>query len=392
MEILYVSCYPEEYFKKVINKSKTLSSQPSQKFNKMFVDGFMQNNVDISVVQTFNHLKWETGHFIISEETIVEEGIKYYFLPLIKARYLNRLYMHFVINNFFKKWKNDHPNGVIVMDLLKPFSNIISKYTKGNILVTIVTDLPEFLLEATNPFEKLKKKLLLYNYNKIIKRSTHFVFLTEQMNIRLNKENRPYCIIEGLVDIKMMNQFETARSDERKICLYSGALYKQFGLINLVDAFTCERLTQYELHLYGTGDYVNEIEEIAKQHNNIKYFGNVENSYVVQKQIEATVLINPRPTDAEFTQFSFPSKNMEYMVSGTPVITTALAGMPNEYRNYVYILEGHSVEDIINCVDEVLSKSTQELKEKGQSARDFVLAYKNNVVQSKKILEMIMKS
>ena len=55
----------------------------------------------------------------------------------------------------------------------------------------------------------------------------------------------------------------------------------------------------------------------------------------VAEELKATLLVNPRPTTEEFTIYSFPSKNMEYMASGTPLLTTKLPGMPEEYHQYV---------------------------------------------------------
>ncbi|WP_180956461.1 glycosyltransferase [Bacillus canaveralius] len=389
MEILYISCYPSSYFKRLINESKTLSSQPAQKFNKLFVDGFKQNGVNISVLSTFNHISWDKEKLFVKKEFINENGIKYFFLPSLKIKYLNFIYMHFALKKFLTRWKRDYPEGIIIIDFLKPFSWLISKYGRGNKILTIVTDLPEFLLNDVGDINKIKNKIKLKNYNKVIEYSTHYIFLTEQMNNRLNKDKKPHCIIEGLVDYNMKKKNEVIQNDTRKICLYSGALHKKYGIANLVEAFTSTKLKKYELHLYGTGDYVSELKQVIKKHRNIKYFGNVENTIVVQKQLEASILINPRPTNEEYTKYSFPSKNMEYMVSGTPVITTELPGMPDEYKKYVYLMKGFDVEDIISSVYEVLTKPDDELKQKGVSARNFVLKDKNNIVQTKKIIDML---
>lgn len=389
MDILYVSCYPEEYFERIISESKLLSSQPSQKFNKMFVSGFKQNGANISVLSTFNHIKLDKEKFWIKEEAVIEDEIKYYFLSSLKNKFFNRIYMYFEIKRFLNKWKQNYPDGIIVLDFLKPFSYNICKHGKGNKIVVIVTDLPEYLLNYNGSINKIKNKIKLYYYNKVIQSATHFVFLTEPMNNKLNIDRKPYCIIEGLVESKVIKQDEDIKKERKKICLYAGALNKQFGIANLVQAFTNEQLRKYELHLYGTGDYANEIEKIIEKNENIKYFGNVANSVVVQKEKRANVLINPRPTNEEFTKYSFPSKNMEYMVSGTPVITTCLDGMPKEYRDYVYILDNTSVDNIISCIEEVLSKPNEEINLKGQAAKRFVLENKNNFVQTKKVIDMI---
>lgn len=119
------------------------------------------------------------------------------------------------------------------------------------------------------------------------------------------------------------------------------------------------------------------------------YHGNVLNEEVVAAEMEASLLINPRPTTEEFTKYSFPSKNMEYMASGTPVLTTNLPGMPQEYQEYVYLFDDETVEGMARKIREVLSFSPESLRRKGLDAQRFVLENKNNVVQAKKILTML---
>ena len=85
-------------------------------------------------------------------------------------------------------------------------------------------------------------------------------------------------------------------------------------------------------------------------------------------------------------KYSFPSKNMEYMVSGTPVLTTNLPGMPEEYKDYVYLFEDESVQGMARKIREVLSLPTNELYRKGRAAKEFVLNEKNNICQTHKIL------
>ena len=99
--------------------------------------------------------------------------------------------------------------------------------------------------------------------------------------------------------------------------------------------------------------------------------------------------MNPRPTHEEFVKYSFPSKTMEYMASGTPVLTTRLPGMPKEYYPYVDFIEEESAAGIAAALKAVLTRSDEELFQKGQKARAFVLEGRNNVVQAKRILTML---
>ena len=77
------------------------------------------------------------------------------------------------------------------------------------------------------------------------------------------------------------------------------------------------------------------------------------------------------------------------MATGTPVVTTKLPCFPEEYDPYLYYMEDVSVAGFYSSLNAILSLGTEELKEKGRSCKEFVLEKKNNVIQSKRILDLI---
>ena len=99
--------------------------------------------------------------------------------------------------------------------------------------------------------------------------------------------------------------------------------------------------------------------------------------------------MNPRPTTEEFTKYSFPSKNMEYMVSGTPLLTTRLPGMPKEYYPYVFLIEDETIDGYAKALADALSRTEDELVNFGQKAKKFVLENKNYIIQTRRIIELI---
>jgi glycosyltransferase involved in cell wall biosynthesis len=174
-----------------------------------------------------------------------------------------------------------------------------------------------------------------------------------------------------------------------RICFYAGGVSKQYGLGNLVEGFRNADIPNAQLHIYGPGDYVKELQKIAEEDSRVFYGGMLLNKEIVEKEQEATLLVNPRPTNEEYVKYSFPSKTMEYMASGTPVLTTVLPGMPKEYYPYLFLLEDETAEGIAQALTELLTKSEEELFEKGRRARAFVLDQRNNLVQAQKIIQML---
>ena len=106
-------------------------------------------------------------------------------------------------------------------------------------------------------------------------------------------------------------------------------------------------------------------------------------------QKQATVLVNPRQNNEEFTKYSFPSKTMEYLSSGIPVVAYKLDGIPDEYDAYIQYVEDDSIESLKKKLIEVCELSDEERQSLGSAGRAFVLTEKNSTIQVKKIVMLI---
>jgi glycosyltransferase involved in cell wall biosynthesis len=261
----------------------------------------------------------------------------------------------------------------------------------GTKAIGIVTDIPGMIFAKNTP----KKGLNFFGLHRkinfaTITRYSGYLLLTRPMNSIVNPENKPYMVMEGLVDTEMGSRENllTAK-DPKRIIIYAGGLFEKYGIKDLIEAFMQLPDEGVRLHLYGVGLMVDKIKDYCIRDARIVYKGMVPNETVVVDQLKATLLVNPRPTDAEYTKYSFPSKNMEYMVSGTPTLTTILPGMPEEYKNYVYLINEETTEGIYRVLSEILSKSSTELHEFGLKAKTFVLENKNKRVQAERILTFL---
>jgi glycosyltransferase involved in cell wall biosynthesis len=110
---------------------------------------------------------------------------------------------------------------------------------------------------------------------------------------------------------------------------------------------------------------------------------------VLNLQMRATVLVNPRRSDLLFTSYSFPSKTMEYLGSGTPTILNRLMGIPDEYFGYCFTPEREDEEALRQCIIKVCEMPMDELSAFGSRAREFVVKNKNPKVQAQKIYNLI---
>ena len=78
------------------------------------------------------------------------------------------------------------------------------------------------------------------------------------------------------------------------------------------------------------------------------------------------------------------------MASGTPVLTTHVGGMPQEYYDYFYFIDDETVSGIAQAIDAVMMKA-DELMEKGRMAREFAIQQKNYVTMTAKIAYFLNK-
>ena len=384
MHILYaVTTCSDKVYKELFSHVKVKPAFQSQKYHRLLIEGLAAGaEVDVVANPPVNRSLMDRAVIRLPQET--EGGARYHNLPAVRDPILKMLNVAF--GTFWKTWKLARKDSVVVVDCLNRIAALsaqLAARARGCRCVGIVTDLPD-MLEGSR-FSKA-----MANY--VIRHCTDYVLLTEAMNRYLNKTGKSYVVLEGHADITMREKIPSmARKGRERICLYAGGVSKQYGLGYLVEGFRKADLPNARLHIYGPGDYVEELQAIAAQDDRILYGGMLLSSEVVEKEMEATLLVNPRPTDEEYVKYSFPSKTMEYMASGTPVLTTRLPGMPEEYYPHVFFIEEESADGVAEALKRVLAHSDEELFQKGQAAREFALEGRNNVVQAQKILNLLSK-
>jgi len=214
-----------------------------------------------------------------------------------------------------------------------------------------------------------------------------YVVLTEPMVNRLGVADKPYTVLEGVYSGR--NEQITISKNEDIIILYAGGLVLRYGIKDLIDAFMKIDGDRFRLWLCGAGDAIGYIKECMRKDNRIVYYGTVPESEIGVLQKKATVLVNPRHSNEEFTKYSFPSKTIEYMASGTPTLMCHLPSIPPEYDDYLYYFADESVEGMAKMMIHICEKPAEELANKGQRAREFIVTNKNAKKQTSKILVLL---
>jgi glycosyltransferase involved in cell wall biosynthesis len=333
-----------------------------------------------------------------------EKNLTYTYLGFYNGRILRYVSLFFsgLIECF--RWVRKHrdtKDKVIICDPLVPtvaFAARMIGKLYGIKVVAIILDMPNLVTSISAHRKNLKDKVLRKLYDNFVtnelQRYDAFILITESMNQIVNKEQqKPFLIIEGSVDSNMKNikKENNKSTPSNRTVVYAGGVNEKFGVGSLVRAFEGINLDNVVLKIYGTGDYVDEVKEIAKHNPKIRYMGIVPVDEIVKEEVVADLLVNPRPTNETFTKYSFPSKTLEYMSTGTAVLSTRLEGIPKEYNDYLYWIDDESDEGIRSKLEELLVKPLDELNFKGLSAKNFVLENKNCDFQGQRIIDFIKK-
>lgn len=392
MKVLYISALSS---RRLVNEIyKTSQQNPGfavQKFSRLLVKGLLNNGADVVALSNPPGLSVRNKRFV-SFSSEKEDSVAYKYIPYLNFPLLKHLCIFFYSFFYVLVWgSTKRKDKTIMCDVLSVSacmgSLLASKINRVK-SVGVVTDI--FGLMVGNKKGSWIVRMASYLNGRYVSSFDRYVLLTEQMNGCVNPKHHPYIVMEALCDASLMGEEipEVEKVHPRTI-IYAGGLNERYGLKKLAEAFVKANISDARLVYYGSGPYVDEYKRLCATHPNVEYRGVAPNEEIVAEEYKATLLINPRPTTEEFTQYSFPSKNMEYMASGTPLLTTKLPGMPEEYYPYIYLFDEESVEGYSVALKRVLSLPEDELKKKGWNARQYVLENKNYNVQARRVLNLI---
>lgn len=361
------------------------NKKPIKIINAYFIGSYPGHYTDLVIKRS----KW--SHAVDSEDINI---------GFINIKGIKNIFRAIELAKESRKWAkviNNDKKVIIAYSLNMPSLWAMRQAKKMNPEISscvIVPDLPNYMNLGNNIsiFYFIAKKIdcLLIKY--LIRYVDSYVLLTKYMVDALKISEKPYCIVEGMINIKDEIFDESIIFDiekNRKSILYTGTLNYKYGIGLLLEAFELIEDESIELWICGYGEAEKHIKELAETDSRIKWFGSVSRETAISLQKKATILINPRPAGEEFTKYSFPSKNIEYLASGRPVIAYKLPGIPDEYDEYIYYINGKDPRDMAAKIMEVCEKNEDELSYFGQKAKEFVLINKNNIIQTKKIFDII---
>lgn len=394
--LLYFSTRYPEPLREVIAKDIRFSDAASAVvFSDAIFHGMVEcgvnfvnvNNPPVGYWPRMNKRLW------IPTQQCEEQGCKVWNIGALNLYVYQYFSTYWHTYSAIKKILKGEPAVCIVYAINVPILRAILRYRRHYVPKTkIILVIPD-LIEDMYSGSSLKSRVLRWlhgDIDEIYRQMDGFVYLTEQMQEK-TKSGKPYCVLEGIYDASTEKYEEPDFGGEEKIIFYSGKLEEKFGARLLVDAFCMIPDADARLVLCGSGDNVDYVKERAEADKRINYMGQIPREEVLRLQSKARLLVNPRTPEGEFTRYSFPSKNIQYLASGIPTLIYRLEGIPEEYYQYCFSIDGEklSTEEFSQAMQMGINTPVEECMRMGKKARQFILEKKNAKKQTDKIIDLI---
>jgi len=153
---------------------------------------------------------------------------------------------------------------------------------------------------------------------------------------------------------------------------FAGALSESAGVDLLLDAIPNVTDPTLEFWFSGRGTLEERLKQQAALDSRIRFFGFVtEEEYSTMLQ-RAAVLVNPRPSRLLENRYNFPSKLMEYLAAGRPILSTATSDVAEHYGNAVIVITDETPQGLARFIDRAVAAPAEDRAALGARARSAV--------------------
>lgn len=177
---------------------------------------------------------------------------------------------------------------------------------------------------------------------------------------------------------------QPGEGSDRALLFYGGSLGEWGGIRLLLQAFALLP-SEYRLWISGNGPLEGEVIRAAAGNPRIRFLGLVDRRDYLRILGQAGILINPRPPSLPENRYNFPSKLLEYLATGRPVVSTLTADLAEEYGDFIFACDEENPEALARAILSVSLTDPRVRQQKSLRAREFVLTSKSWEAQSSRV-------
>ena len=362
--IIYVSTtMEEEDFKEYLPHWKVALNPSNQNFhNKLIRSIAINNRVDVISIRPFSKTMCDIKKLPAYNKTI--DSISWHYVEINRSRFKKIINGQRHVNRLMNSLIQD--DSIIIIDTINPAVVHFAKNAlkgRDNPIIGVCTDSPSNISGTNRSYTTylLKSAQVL----------SGTIALTDELNELFNPNNKPSLIMEGIVE----KSAKISQIDAKKPYFYfGGALMKQYGIYQLIEAFKEINEEYKDLQLYVAGHHANydELNKLIDGNNNIHLLGLLPLDKVYGYEKESVANINPRPFSEDLDRYSIPSKTIEYLTSGVPTISVKNSKLQKIFPEEVVWAKSASKEDLKDAMIKVLTQTEEQRKAYGEKARNKV--------------------
>ena len=294
------------------------------------IEGLVENGVEVSVLSYLPERAWPKGRLYVQNKPFIDPTCSFTYvgyanIPVVRFSILRYKFiraLQSICNN-----DDSRPDFLITYNATEPNCGVGHYFQEkyNGKWISIIAD-------GYSQGKPDSEIFLSYGY-----------FRKSQLFHKLHLDGAPP-VFQG----------EKVLQPARKIIIYSGSLDIWTGIENFVKQFSELNLSEFELHIYGKGQN-SEIARIADNNQNISLKGFVPSVELSNASKKAFAFVNPRPTHLPGVENNFPSKILQYISFGKPILSTKTKGISPLYDE---LLNYYDPQDITTLQKQFLHLST----------------------------------
>jgi glycosyltransferase involved in cell wall biosynthesis len=300
------------------------------------------------------------------KRSVIEEGVVVEEMPsfaLGPVQILTQVWS--MMRRLFGHWPDGRPDAILVANPLTRFTApaILAGWWYGIPVATIVADLtcPQTDQPPVTRLRSWLQTLLVRLSQGTIVFSSHTTndFRQGKPSMRMIRPPASY-----LLDLPQPPAEPAAHA-----IYFAGALVDAAGVNLLLDAIPHVTDPTLEFWFSGRGPLEERLKQQAIADPRIRFFGFVSEEQYSSMLQKAAVLVNPRPSRLLESRYNFPSKLMEYLAAGRPIISTATSDVAEHYGTAVVVLKDETPEALAQCIEQTVASPANERAAQGARAR-----------------------
>ena len=324
----------------------------------------------------------------------LENGRNISILPALNLKFIKSIFWGILCFNRIILWRLKHwGEDCVVLTYNNdppPFEYLLAACRiTGSKLFTILYDLG--VPPATLKISRMTR--LAYHYTDkvahyVIKRLDGRIIINERIAKDYAPQNN-YLLIDGGIGNNIIERlFPLKLSSNRNLVLVlAGMLWEQNGTALVLNTLKQHPELNVKVIFAGKGQDVSDIINEAKSDSRIEYKGMLSPDELFRVYETADVLLNLRIEDT--VDYHFPSKLLEYLVTGKVVISTPVAHAERDYGRFLSILNPATPESLSSLLKEIMNIDKETLFRKGVEQRNYMIENRTWEVRTKEIIAYI---